>query len=158
MNLTAWAVRHGVSAVALAELRALWGVADQPPPPAGAPQTETGVMSAVRLEAARKGVKLWRNNVGATYDASGRFIRFGLANDSPQMNRNVKSADLIGVRPVLIGPEHVGHIIGQFVSREVKAAAWRYTGTEREVAQERWAAIVTGAGGDAKFCTGEGTL
>jgi len=51
---------------------------------------------------------------------------------------------LIGIKPG-----------GQFVSREVKRPGWRYTGTEREVAQLRWIEIVTALGGDAKFTTGD---
>lgn len=120
--------------------------------------TEAAIQTLVRLEASRKGLVLWRNNVGVLTDERGVPVRFGLANDSAAVNRNIKSADLIGIRPLLITPEHVGHTIGQFVSREVKAAGWRYTGTPREAAQLRWAELVLGLGGDAAFATGEGSL
>jgi hypothetical protein len=119
---------------------------------------EANVLVAVRREAAQKGFRLWRNNNGATYDANNRFIRFGLANDSEAVNRRIKSADLIGCRPVVITAGMVGHVVGQFVSREVKAVGWHYTGTEREQAQLRWAELVAGLGGDACFATGVGTL
>lgn len=120
--------------------------------------SEAAVQSAVRLEAAAKGVRLFRNNVGALKDTRGVPVRYGLANDSKQLNEVIKSGDLVGWRPVLIGPAHVGTTIAQFVSRECKEPGWRYTGEGREVAQLAWAELVTVGGGDAAFCTGTGTL
>jgi hypothetical protein len=120
--------------------------------------SEAGVTSQVRQEASSKGVLLFRNNVGALTDVEGRLIRYGLANDSPQMNKAYKSGDWIGIRPVTILPEHVGMVLGQFVSREVKRAGWRYTGKGREEAQMRWCAMVNARGGDAAMVTGTGSL
>lgn len=120
--------------------------------------TEALVQSQVRLEAGRKGVKLWRNNVGVLVDERGRPVRYGLANDSKQLNAVVKSGDLIGWRPVLITPSHVGLMIAQFVSRECKRPGWKFRGDEHELAQLKWAETITMDGGDAAFCTGEGTL
>lgn len=120
--------------------------------------SEAGILSDIRLEASEVGARLWRNNVGATYTPNGQFIRYGLANDSPATNKTIKSADLIGIRPILITPEHVGQIIGQFISREVKAPNWRYSGNERELAQLRWAELILSLGGDACFTIGRGTL
>ncbi len=120
--------------------------------------SEAGVQSRIRLEAARKGCYLWRNNVGVLPDRNGRPIRYGLANDSKAVNKAVKSGDLIGVRPVLITQAHVGHTIGQFLSREAKPGAWRYSGTDREVAQLAWAELITSLGGDACFANNEGTI
>jgi hypothetical protein len=88
----------------------------------------------------------------------GRWIRYGLANESGKMNNFIKSADLIGIRPIKIRETMVGMIIGQFVSREIKHSNWVYSGTEREIAQMRWVELITGLGGDACFATGEGTL
>lgn len=119
---------------------------------------EATTQNIVRLEASRKGCRLWRNNVGATYTKDGSFIRYGLANDSANVNREIKSADLIGIRPVLITPAMVGVTIGQFISREVKASNWRYTGNDRERAQLAWAELILSLGGDACFVVGEGTL
>lgn len=85
-------------------------------------------------------------------------MRYGLGNDSPQINAVLKSADLIGIRPVVITAQHVGHTVGQFVSRECKAPGWQYTGTDREVAQLNWARLVNACGGDAAFTTGPGAL
>ena len=120
--------------------------------------SESGVLSDIRLEASQCGCRLWRNNVGATYTKRGDFLRYGLANDSEALNKAVKSADLIGIKPVFITPAHVGTIIGQFISREVKHPAWSYTGNERERAQLAWAEIINELGGNACFATGRGTL
>lgn len=161
-----WAARHGVTLAALNELQALFGMHGTPHAvseghelPAEVKGTsEAAVQAAVRLEAARKGVRLFRNNVGALVDSRGVPVRYGLANDSKQLNEVMKSADLIGWRPLLIEPRHVGTVVAQFVSREVKAVGWHYTGADREPAQLAWAQLVTAGGGDAAFCTGVGTL
>lgn len=154
-----WAIRHGVSVQALNELSAIFGLHGNHSLPARVIGTsEAAVQSAVRLEAARKGVRLFRNNVGALLDSRGIPIRYGLANDSKAANEAMKSADLIGWRSVMIRAEMVGHCIAQFVSRECKAVGWHYTGRDREPAQLAWAQLVTANGGDAAFCTGEGTL
>jgi hypothetical protein len=88
----------------------------------------------------------------------GNFIRYGLANESKNVNKQIKSADLIGIRAVRIENHMIGLTIGQFVSREIKSASWKYTGTEREQAQLRWAKLIASFGGDACFATAEGTL
>ena len=154
-----WAVRHGVTMAALQELASLFGMHgghDLPPEVKGT--SKAAVQAAVRLEAARKGVRLFRNNVGALVDSRGVPVRYGLANESKQVNEVMKSADLIGWRPLLIEPRHVGTIVAQFVSRECKHPTWHYTGGDREPAQLAWAQLVTAGGGDAAFCTGVGTL
>ena len=154
-----WAIRHSVSLAALQELAGLFGMHgghDLPPEVKGT--SEAAVQAAVRLEAARKGVRLFRNNVGALVDSRGVPVRYGLANESKQVNEVMKSADLIGWRPLLIEPRHVGTVVAQFVSREVKAVGWHYTGSDREPAQLAWAQLVTAGGGDAAFCTVVGTL
>lgn len=154
MTLTQWAVRHGISTEALAELTGI--VTDPQSAPTG--QSEAAVQQLVRLEASRLGMRLFRNNVGACKDDTGRVIRYGLCNDSAQMNKAVKSSDLIGIRPVIITPDMMGHTIGQFVAREVKRPGWSYRGTDREVAQQAFGQLVLKLGGDFKFCTGEGSL
>lgn len=128
-------------------------------------ESESYVQSAVRLEAGRlPGVRLWRNNVGVLLDKTGRPVRYGLANDTAELNRAIKSGDLIGWRTVLITPADVGRTIAQFLSRECKPADWTPAPpTDRarfahEEAQRAWARIINEAGGDATFATGEGTL
>lgn len=117
---------------------------------------EAAIQARVRLEAAQKGIRLWRNNVGAVYTADGSFLRYGLANESKAQNGILKSADLIGIRRVLITPSDVGKIIGQFVSREIKRSSWKFS--KQDEAQLNWANLINSYGGDAKFATGEGTL
>lgn len=112
----------------------------------------------IRLEAGQKGLGLWRNNVGAGYLQNGSFLRWGLANESKQMNTKFKSSDLIGIRRVIITPDHVGCQIGQFVGREIKPSNWVYTGTPHEQAQQAWNNLILSFGGDAGFATGVGTL
>jgi len=155
-----WAQRHGVSAEALTDLQQSLGIGAPPPTPAEVRiiKSEAWVQNTVRMEASQRGMRLFRNNVGALKDEQGRVVRFGLGNDSPTLNAVLKSADLIGIRPLLIGPHHVGTLVGQFVSREIKATDWRYTGSGREAAQLAWANLVNSLGGDAAFATGEGTL
>lgn len=156
--LTQWAARHGVSQAALAELRAMMGVDTDPVKCTAKAGSEAAVQTAIRLEASRLGVRLWRNNVGACKDESGRIIRYGLCNDSAQLNKRIKSSDLIGIRPVVITPDMVGHIIGQFVAREVKRPDWKYTGTDREKAQLAFIELLLSLGADAAFASGEGSL
>ncbi len=155
--LEAWAVRHGLSYAAIHELRQLLGVSAEIPTGLQ-PGSEAAAQAAVRLEAARKGVRLWRNNVGVLTDDTGRPVRFGLGNDSAKLNKELKSSDLVGWRPVTVTPEHVGRTIAQFVSREIKEPGWTYRGTPRELAQLRWIDLVAAEGGDAAFTTGEGSL
>jgi len=159
MNLFEWGAKWGVPPAAIHELRQNLGVEDGPVAEhAGTGRSEASISAAIRLEASRKGLRLFRNNVGALYSEEGQFIRFGLANDSAQLNKIIKSGDLIGIRPLVITQAHVGHVVGQFVSREVKAANWRYTGTDREQAQQRWALLISSLGGDAAFVNKEGSL
>lgn len=154
IHLHQWAQRHGISALALAELQDIFtGVNTEPDAMSRkAPGSEGAVSNDVRLESGHKGVRLFRNNVGACQDKTGRSIRYGLANDSPQMNKRIKSSDLIGIRPLLITPQMVGSTVGQFVAREVKKSAWRYgADPEREKAQLAFISLVIGLGGDACF-------
>lgn len=153
-DLQAWAVQWRVSPAALADLRHRMGALDAPAPLPDAPtgRSEAAVQAQVRLAATRRGWRLWRNNVGVHHDPdSGIFVRYGLANDSSALNARVKSGDLIGIAPRVIGPGDVGTLIGQFVSLEVKHAGWRYTGTERETAQAAWITHVESLGGSARF-------
>lgn len=150
MNLDDWARTWGVSAEAMRDLNAQLGALDYLPPIATG-KSEAAVQAAVRAQASRYGMRLWRNNVGVDPE---NHVRYGLANDSSQLNAIVKSADLIGIRKRLIAPEDVGTLIGQFVSFECKHGAWKWSGTEREIAQRNWAAIITAWGGEARFVTG----
>jgi len=157
MQLSQWASRWCIPYAAIADLRQMLGIECTNNGPKE-DRSESAVQSLVRLEASRKGARLWRNNVGAAYMQDGNFIRYGLANESTGVNRTIKSADLIGIRPIKVTHELLGVTIGQFVSREIKTPNWRYTGSDREKAQLRWAELILSLGGDACFAIGEGTL
>lgn len=158
MNLYQWATKWGVPVEALEDLKHLFGQVNTEPSHPQAGESEAAIQTRIRLEASLKGARVWRNNVGATMDENGNFIRFGLCNDSQQMNKVIKSSDLIGIRPVAITEAHVGSVIGQFIAREVKAGNWQYTGTAREEAQLKFLELVASLGGDAAFANSEGTL
>jgi len=117
--------------------------------------TEADVQNLIKLEFSNRGARVWRNNVGAVHTSDGRFIRFGLANESMAMNSKIKSADLIGIQPIRITQAHVGKIIGQFISREIKKPGWKYSGTGREKAQLAWMNLILSLGGDAAFENGD---
>jgi len=158
LSLAAWAARWNLPPMALAELRQLTGAQAVDPEAQGFKATEGWAQSAVRLEAARAGAHLWRNNVGALADERGRFVRFGLANDSAGLNAVLKSSDLIGIKPRVIGPQDVGYLVGQFFAREIKEPGWTYKGTPREEAQANFINLVNSHGGDAGFATGPGSF
>lgn len=113
---------------------------------------EAAVQSHTRLALARSGALVWRNNVGACEDKSGRIIRYGLCNESAQMNRALKSSDLIGITPVTITPDMVGQTVGIFTAIECKHSDWHLTpGDARGQAQERFLALVRSVGGIGAF-------
>lgn len=156
-----WAIKWGVRIDALQDLQVQLGTLTIPEAAeaSGPAKSEAWAQSVVRLEASQKGVKLWRNNVGALFPKeSKRLVRFGLANDSEQLNAQLKSGDLIGWRPVVITPAMIGHTLGQFVSVECKEPGWQYTGTPHEAAQLAWANLVNSAGGFAVFAQGPGVF
>lgn len=150
-SLNAWAARHGIGSDALADLYRVLGIHDEPPPAATAGLSEAAVQTQYRVNQSRLGVRLWRNNRGATYDQAGNFIRYGLANDSAAIDKRLKSSDLIGITPHMVQPHDVGRLLGIFTSREIKRPGWRYTGTPREQAQRAWLELVISLGGLASF-------
>lgn len=159
MNLTQWAIKHGIPYAALDELRREFGtISTEPAANDYDSSTEAAVQTNVRLEASRKGGRLWRNNVGAFKPETGGMVRYGLCNESPQQNKIIKSADLIGIRPVVIGPQHIGQTLGLFVARECKPSNWQYCGDEHERAQLAFLELAASLGADASFVIGEGTL
>lgn len=113
---------------------------------------ESAVASHIRLDAARQGVELWRNNVGAAQDHTGRVVRYGLCNDSPILAKKVKSSDFIGITPVVITPDMVGQTIGVFTAIETKSSGWVFKDSDkRSCAQAAFHNIVKAAGGFAGF-------
>lgn len=154
-TLLEWQRKHGITAEALADLVTMVGL-DVPHSAKDTP--EARVQDEARLLASKMGWRLFRNNVGVLKDERGVPVRYGICNDSPAMNKRIKSSDLIGIRPVVITPDMVGSTIGQFVAREVKKAGWKYKGTEHEEAQLAFGTLIIGLGGDFKFWNGEGEL
>ena len=112
---------------------------------------EAELQKLIRIQYAQIGCLLWRNNVGACKDDAGNFVRYGLANESRQMNANIKSSDLIGINPVVITPEMVGLTIGQFIALECKRPDWKFKGTDREMAQANFISLVNNKGGIGQF-------
>lgn len=113
---------------------------------------EAASASHIRLDASQHGFDLWRNNVGACQDIHGRLIRYGLCNESKKQNKQIKSSDLIGIRPVLITPEMIGQVLGVFMAVETKKSDWIFDNNdERAIAQKAFHDIVLKNGGFAGF-------
>ena len=145
-----WARRWHIPPEALQDLTARLGACCEPEREYTDATTENGVQQRVRIEASRNGGRLWRNNCGV-HEQDGRFIRYGLCNDSARINRSMKSSDLIGITPVTITEEHVGTIVGRFTAVEVKKPGWTYRGTEREQAQLKFIKLINLLGGVGRF-------
>ena len=94
---------------------------------------------------------MFRNNSGAYKDATGRVVFYGLGVISSQQNKYFKSSDLIGFTPITITPDMVGRKMAVFTACEVKKTKWKYTATEREVAQLKFLDVVKMNGGIALF-------
>jgi len=151
-----WAARHGVPLAAVNELLQMLGARDaNPPDQLTQPRSEAWVQQQRRLQLARCGGLSWRNNVGAYRDDRGAMVRYGLCNDSKELNQRIKSSDLIEIVPVLIGPEHLGTTIGQFSATECKEQGWRYTATPHEQAQLAFGELVLSRGGLFQFYNGD---
>lgn len=113
---------------------------------------EAAAASHIRLDAAQNYIELWRNNVGVLKNENGVPVRYGLCNESADMNREIKSSDYIGIQPVYITPEMVGTIVGVFVAVETKETDWTFKPSDkRAVAQSKFHDIVRKAGGRAGF-------
>ena len=153
MNLIEWANDWNIPLAAIEDFKKRAGMINTLPAALPTGQSEASVQARTRLDASRKGKRLWRNNCGAYQDERGNFIRYGLCNDSAQMSREIKSFDLIGIDPVFIRQHHVGTIIGQFMARECKPEGWHFTGTDHENGQLKFINLVNSLGGNAGFTT-----
>jgi hypothetical protein len=96
--------------------------------------SEARVQQLIRLELSSAGAVMFRNNVGAYKDASGRLVRYGVCNPG--------GSDLIGWQPVRITPDMVGRTLAVFTAVEVKAPGGRIT-----PAQQNFLDVVRRAGG-----------
>ena len=119
--------------------------------------TERAIQNEILLAASGQGYTLFRNNVGVGWQGDATRLADGsilIRNPRPlHAGLCVGSSDLIGWRPILIGPEHLGATIAQFVGVEVKTAS----GKESKP-QETFRRVVTGAGGLALVARGPGDL
>lgn len=107
----------------------------------------------VRLIATSLGLRLLRNNCGVA-EIDGRFIRFGLGNESKRIGDEFKSSDLIGITPITITPEMVGKQVGIFTAIEVKPKGFKvrqFNKKSREHAQEKFLTFVRENGGFSGF-------
>lgn len=161
MNLSEWAARwgHMLPPEAQAEFNALtmpWQFVEREPQD----KSESAVQADIRLAASREfRAPLWRNNNGAATmideqdpDGTGRYVRFGLGNDSAKLNKAWKSSDLIGITPVQILPHHVGRTFGVFTAVEVKKPDWHLVPSDkRGHAQQNFMNSVASFGGFAGF-------
>ncbi len=149
-----WARRHGIGVQPLTELLQLLAM-PAPPPRDPTPRSEAAAQAEIRLAAPMWGGVLWRNNVGQ-WDDDGVPVRYGLANDSAKLNRSVKSSDLVGFLPMLIGQEQVGQLVAVLTAIECKRGDWVWSGSKRERAQQRFLNIVKTGGGIAGFARNRG--
>lgn len=159
MSFKEWAGRHPQAA---ADLLGTLNSAPWPQPLDAPPDaSEAWAQQQTRFNVARAGGLAFRNNVGATparcpdCGAKRQPVRYGLANDSVQLNKQIKSSDLILAIPRRISPEDVGRTIAQFGSIECKRPGWKYTGKQQEPAQAAWLSLINQIGGFAAFSTGD---
>lgn len=98
--------------------------------------TEAVTLQAIRLAlGTTPGLRLFRNNVGAMRDPTGRLVTFGLCKGS---------SDLIGWRSVTVTPDMIGQRIAIFTALEIKAPG----GTHRVTAEQHtFLRVVEEAGG-----------
>ena len=115
----------------------------------------------VRLAASSLGARLMRNNSGACYNADGRFIRFGLGNESQTLSDQLKFGDFIGATVITITPMMMGKKVAIFTNLEVKPEgaltktinAANKNPKSREAGQLRAINLVKDWGGMAGFVT-----
>ena len=120
---------------------------------------ETDVQNLARVEASKLGCRIWRNNVGVLFDDRGRPVRYGLANESAQQNKTIKSSDLVGLTPVVIQPHHVGQTFGVFTAVECKHSEWVYNAADpHQVAQHAFLSLVVSLGGIGLFANDPGMV
>jgi len=116
-------------------------------------KSESSVAQRVRLDCSEQfRTVLFRNNVGAYQDRNGQWIRYGVANETKEMNKNIKSSDYIGITPVVITPKMVGRTVAVFTAIETKKEGYKPSGKaqiEHHAAQQRFCDLVLRNGGIA---------
>ena len=156
MNFAEWCARWSIPAQAIKEYYELYQV-----PLVEDERTRGFSEAAIQGEIVRSAnpsidASLWRNNMGATADESGRLIRYGLGHVSKKFNLDWKSSDLIGITPIVVTPRHVGYRLGVFTAVEVKEPGWTKPKNEHERGQANFLGSVIAKGGIGMFATDSG--
>lgn len=112
-------------------------------------KSESEIQQLIRLESPKLGVTLLRNNQGGFKDETGRLVRFGLGNESP--NQPFKSSDLIGWTEIIVTEEMIGQRLAIFTAIEVKSEKWKPSKDEREEKQNNFIKWVKSRGGIASM-------
>ena len=116
--------------------------------------TEHEIQQRILLACSKGPSRLWRNNVALAWTGQAQQIRHRahvVLSPGDVVIRNARplhaglckgSSDLIGLRSITIGPEHVGQQLAVFVAVEVKSATGRPTAE-----QQAFIDTVAGMGG-----------
>lgn len=147
MDLTQWATRWQLPPQAIAELQQLTAAYADP----NSGKSEEAVASECRLALNQRGIITMRNNVGALKDAKGRWVRFGLCNETKGMNEVIKSSDDICIIPYVVKPKDIGRKLGVFLGVEHKKRDWVFGSESREVAQAQFQRMISNVGGVGLF-------
>jgi hypothetical protein len=117
------------------------------------PVSERAIQNEILLAASAAGWTLFRQNVGVGWQGKHTRLPDGsiLIQDPRPLHAGLctGSSDLIGWRPILIGTEHVGRIIAQFIGIEVKTPKGRESKEQahfREVANAAGGLVVVARG------------
>ena len=100
--------------------------------------SEAELMRAVQVRISQLGARCFRNNLGSLKDATGRWVRFGVANPG--------GSDLLGWKSVRVTQSMVGKTVAIFLAVEVKRP-----GGKRSPEQEAFIAVGKLHGGLAGF-------
>jgi hypothetical protein len=119
--------------------------------------SERAIQNEILLAASAAGWVLFRNNSGIGWVGEVIRLKSGdvlIKNPRPlHAGLCTGSSDLIGWRPLLIGPEHLGQVVAQFTGVEVKTPKGR-----ESPAQATFRRVVNEAGGLALVARGPGDL
>ena len=88
------------------------------------------------------------------------MVRYGLGNVSKELNKELKSSDLVGWTSVVITPAMVGKTVAVFTAIEVKPETFKinppYRANTTPWAQEKFCALVRGFGGFSAIVNSKG--
>jgi hypothetical protein len=120
-------------------------------------KSEHQIQSEIMLHASNLRWVVFRNNVGVGWQGDATRLADGsilIRNPRPlHAGLCTGSSDLIGWRPILVGPEHLGATIAQFCGIEVKTPKGR-----ESKEQAHFRGVVNCAGGLVILARGPGDL